>query len=57
MAIEQEIGLFGGAVQRDGQGVRVTDAAALRTDATDRLVWQAVFGTPEQRDAARWLLW
>lgn len=57
MAIEQAIGLFGGAVQRDGQGVRVTDAAALRTDATDRLVWQAVFGTPEQRDAARWLLW
>jgi len=57
MAVEQAIGIFEGAVERDGHGVRVTDAAALRSERTDALVWQAVFGEGDARDAARWLLW
>src|ERR1044071_1650631 len=53
------ISLFGGAVSPNGgeAGVVVRDAATLQSEATDRLVWQAVFGSPEERDAARWLLW
>jgi fructose-bisphosphate aldolase, class II len=35
----------------------VRDPARLRSAATDRLVWQAVFGAGEAREAARWLLW
>ena len=38
-------------------GVTVRDAAKLRTPATDKVVWQAVFGSGDERDAARWLLW
>jgi fructose/tagatose bisphosphate aldolase len=37
--------------------VTVRDPARLRSAATDRLVWQAVFGTEPEREAARWLLW
>jgi fructose/tagatose bisphosphate aldolase len=53
------IGLLGGAVSQDGGdgALVVRNAAALQSEATDRLVWQAVFGSPEDRDAARWLLW
>ncbi|HZA99191.1 MAG TPA: class II fructose-bisphosphate aldolase [Gemmatimonadales bacterium] len=49
--------LYGGGVVLVPGGVRVRDQAKLRTSATDRLAWQAVFGTGEERDAARWLLW
>jgi fructose/tagatose bisphosphate aldolase len=56
-AIEQAIGIFGGAVVRDGQGVSVRDAAALQSERTGTLVWQAVFGEAEAKEAARWLLW
>lgn len=56
-AIQRAIDLFGGAVALAGEGVEVRDAKVLRTEATDRLVWQAVFGTDEEREAARWLLW
>ena len=38
-------------------GIKVRDAAKLRSAATDRLAWQAVFGSGSERDAARWLLW
>ena len=38
-------------------GVTVRDPARLRSAATDRLVWQAVFGAGDEREAARWLLW
>ena len=44
------------AVELNG-GVRVKDAAALRGDVIDRLIHTAVFGQPEVRDAARWLIW
>ncbi|HXI22118.1 MAG TPA: aldolase, partial [Gemmatimonadales bacterium] len=48
---------YQGAVQLDGDRVRVVDAARLGSDATDRLVWSAVFGEAAERDAARWLIW
>jgi fructose-bisphosphate aldolase class II len=48
---------FGGAVQVAGSKVTVTDAAKLRSEATDRLAWDAVFGDETTREAARWLLW
>lgn len=53
----QLIALYGGAVQQQGDAVRVTDPSRLKSDATDKLVWQAVFGAAAERDAARWLLW
>ncbi|HEY8256559.1 MAG TPA: class II fructose-bisphosphate aldolase [Gemmatimonadales bacterium] len=51
------VDLFGGAVSLVPGGVTVGDPSKLRSPATDRLVWQAVFGGAEERDAARWLLW
>ncbi len=53
----QLIGLYGGAVQQQGDAVKVTDPSRLKSDATDKLVWQAVFGGTAEKDAARWLLW
>ncbi len=38
-------------------GITLQDQAALRSAATDRLAWRAVFGSPDEREAARWLLW
>ena len=55
--INQTVGLYGGAVTLAGNGVTVRDAAALRSPATDRLAWQAVFGSADERETARWLLW
>ncbi len=51
------IALYGGAVTRAGDAVKVSDPARLATEATDRVVWQAVFGETGAREAARWLLW
>ena len=51
------IALYGGAVSRAGDAVKVSDPARLATDATDKVVWEAVFGEPARREAARWLLW
>ena len=56
-ATQRVIDLYGGGVTVVPGGVRVRDQAKLRSPATDRLVWQAVFGTGDDRDAARWLLW
>jgi fructose/tagatose bisphosphate aldolase len=36
---------------------RFTDAAVRQSKAMDELVHRAVFGTPDERDVARWLLW
>ncbi|CAA9347065.1 MAG: FIG01164266: hypothetical protein [uncultured Gemmatimonadaceae bacterium] len=50
-------GAFGGAVVvRDGQ-VSVTRDAALRSEAMDTLVREAVFGADDARAYARWLIW
>jgi fructose/tagatose bisphosphate aldolase len=51
------VDLYGGAVALASHGVLVKDAARLRTEATDNLAWQAVFGTGDEREAARWILW
>src|ERR671911_1831123 len=56
-ATQRVIDLYGGAVTLVPGGVQVRDQGKLRSPATDRLVWQAVFETGEERDAARWLLW
>jgi fructose/tagatose bisphosphate aldolase len=49
--------LFGGAIVPSGLGVEIRQAAVLRGPAMDRLVRLAVFGSEEEREAARWLLW
>jgi fructose-bisphosphate aldolase class II len=56
-ATQQVIDLYGGGITLVPGGIQVRDQAKLRSPATDRLVWQAVFGTGDEREAARWLLW
>jgi fructose-bisphosphate aldolase, class II len=56
-AIREAVGLYGDAVALAASGVTVRDPAKLRSPATDRLAWRAVFGSAEEREAARWLLW
>src|SRR5688500_3054314 len=56
-ATQRVIDLYGVAVILVPGGVQVRDPGKLRSPATDRLVWQAVFETGDDRDAARWLLW
>jgi len=55
--IQRAIQLYEGAVARVPGGVTVRDPARLRGPATDRLVWEAVFGAGDAKEAARWLLW
>jgi fructose-bisphosphate aldolase, class II len=40
-----------------GGAVKVTDAAQLRDSVIDKLVYAAVFGSDEVKDAARWIIW
>jgi fructose/tagatose bisphosphate aldolase len=56
-ATQRAVDIYGGAVTLVRGAVSVRDAARLRSEATDRLVWQAVFGEGDDREAARWLLW
>jgi fructose-bisphosphate aldolase class II len=56
-ATQRAVALYEGAVALVPGGVTVRDPGRLRSSATDRLVWQAVFGEGEEREAARWLLW
>jgi fructose/tagatose bisphosphate aldolase len=56
-ATQRVIGLYEGAVTQVPGGVQVRDPGKLRSAATDTVVWQAVFGTGDEREAARWLLW
>ena len=55
--MDQAVGLFGGSVSLIPGGVTVRDSSRLRSEAMDRLVTQAVFGEPAEREAARWLIW
>lgn len=48
---------FGAAVTRSNGSVIVHDPAVLAGPAMDVLVREAVFGTGEARDQARWLIW
>jgi fructose/tagatose bisphosphate aldolase len=54
---QRVVDLYGGAVALASHGVTVNDPAKLRSVATDKVVWQAVFGSGDEREAARWLLW
>ncbi|MCZ7570902.1 MAG: class II fructose-bisphosphate aldolase [Ardenticatenaceae bacterium] len=46
-----------GAIEVSGETVNVVNEQALRGEAVDRLVWNAVFGDGVVRDVARWILW
>lgn len=48
---------YGGAVVVSEGAVSVKDPGPLASPATDQVVWQAVFGTPAEQEAARWVLW
>jgi len=37
--------------------VSVVDSSLLQSAAMDRLVWMSVFGTKEEKAAARWIIW
>src|ERR671927_1790807 len=54
---QRVVELYGGGVTLVPGGVQLRDPARLRSPATDRLAWQAVFGSVPEREAARWLLW
>jgi fructose-bisphosphate aldolase, class II len=54
---QRVVDIYEGAVTLTPGGVKVRDQAKLRSPATDRVAWQAVFGSGAERDAARWLLW
>jgi fructose-bisphosphate aldolase class II len=56
-ATQRAVELYGGGVALVPGGVALRNPAALRGAATDKLVWQAVFGSGDEREAARWLLW
>jgi fructose-bisphosphate aldolase, class II len=56
-ATQRAVDLYEGAVTQVPGGVKVREQGKLRSAATDRVVWQAVFGSSAERDAARWLLW
>ncbi len=55
--MQQVVGMYDGAVSLVPGGVRLRDASKLQSEATDQLVWHAVFGTEPERESARWLLW
>jgi fructose/tagatose bisphosphate aldolase len=54
---QRVVDVYQGGVTLVPGGVKVRDHARLRSSATDRLAWQAVFGNTDEREAARWLLW
>lgn len=47
---------FDGAMRIEGDGVEVLDAGAIQSHLVDELVWTAVFGDGDVRDAARWMI-
>jgi fructose/tagatose bisphosphate aldolase len=54
--VEKE-GYVGGAVAVQDGRVQVVNEAALATEALDALVRQAVFGSDEEKELARWIVW
>jgi fructose-bisphosphate aldolase, class II len=56
-ATQRVVDLYQGAVTLVPGGIKLREPNKLRSAATDRLAWQAVFGAGEEREAARWLLW
>jgi fructose-bisphosphate aldolase, class II len=56
-ATQRAVDGYDGAVVLVPGGIKLRDQSKLRSAATDRLVWQAVFGDGDEREAARWLIW
>src|SRR5690606_3718598 len=56
-AMDGLVSAFGGAIRATDHGVEISNPAALQSEAMDRLVWSAVFGSDAERAAARELLW
>jgi len=56
-ATQRAVDRYEGAVVVVPGGIKLRDQSKLRSAATDRLAWQAVFAEPNDREAARWLLW
>jgi fructose-bisphosphate aldolase, class II len=56
-ATTQAVDLYEDAVSQVPGGLKLRDPSKLRSTATDKLAWQAVFGSSAEREAARWLLW
>jgi fructose/tagatose bisphosphate aldolase len=56
-ATQRVVDLYDRSVTLVPGGIKVRDQTKLRSSATDRLAWQAVFGNGNEREAARWLLW
>jgi fructose/tagatose bisphosphate aldolase len=54
---QRVVDIYDGSVALVPGGVKLRDQAKLRSSATDRVAWQAVFGNGGEREAARWLLW
>ena len=48
---------FGSAITVGDDRVEVRDASAIASPAMDKLAFSAVFGSDEERDDARWLIW
>jgi fructose/tagatose bisphosphate aldolase len=59
MAVQQAsaASLFGGDVRVENGHVAVLNENGLRTERMDALVRDAVFGSGQTRDHARWLIW
>ncbi len=55
--IKKLVDLYGGAVSLVSGAVKLSDPTRLQSEATDQVVWQAVFGSNQEKEAARWLLW
>lgn len=49
--------LFDGAIAVDGHTVTITNQQMVASAHMDTLVREAVFGAPDDRDNARWLIW
>jgi fructose-bisphosphate aldolase, class II len=56
-ATQRAVDRYEGSVVVVPGGIKLRDQSKLRSAATDRLAWQAVFGEADDREAARWLLW
>ena len=56
-SLRQAVSWYEGAVSLGPAGVVIADQGKLASSTTDRVVWRAVFGSPEEREAARLLLW
>lgn len=56
-ALRDAIALFAGGVDYGGKGVVLSSPRVLQSEAMDRLVRRAVFGSGEVREAALWLVW